>query len=60
LRTNRVMRGVWVDEGSHHLVFRYRPTSVVFGGILSAVGWLVLAVLGIIAISRTVSGKPAG
>jgi membrane protein YfhO len=59
LRTNRVMRGVWVDEGSHRLVFRYRPRSVVFGGLLSCVGWLVLAVLGIIVIARAASGAAA-
>ncbi len=59
LRTNRVMRGVWVDEGSHRLVFRYRPRSVVYGGFLSCVGWLVLAVLGIIAIGRAASGAAA-
>ena len=52
LRTNRVMRGVWLNEGEHRVVFRYRPMSVVYGGVLSAGGWLVLLMWGIISIGR--------
>ncbi len=59
LRANRVMRGVWVGEGEHRLVFRYRPGSVVYGGILSAVGWLLMGLLGIIAIRRRAFVKTA-
>lgn len=50
LRTNRLMRGVWVGEGEHRLVFRYRPMSVVLGGILSCVGWLALGALAMIVL----------
>ncbi len=52
LRTNRIMRGVWVGAGSHRIVFRYQPRSVVWGGILSAAGWLVLGAVGIIHVRR--------
>lgn len=52
LRTNRIMRGVWARAGEHRIVFRYRPECVVWGGILSAACWFLLAVLGIIQIRR--------
>ncbi len=52
LRTNRIMRGVWVKAGEHRIVFHYRPRSVVYGGMVSIAGWFVLAVLGIIQIRR--------
>ena len=52
LRTNRIMRGVWVKAGEHRIVVQYRPRSVVYGGIVSIAGWFVLAVLGIIQIRR--------
>jgi hypothetical protein len=47
LRTNRVMRGVCVPEGKHRVVFRYRPASVAYGGMISLTGWLALAVWGV-------------
>ncbi len=50
LRTNRVMRGVWVEQGKHKLVFRYRPVSVFWGALLSVVGWSVVAGWGIMAL----------
>lgn len=57
LRTNRVMRGVWVGEGEHRLVFRYRPGSVLYGGVLSALAWFVVAMLGIMTVSRACSAS---
>ena len=45
LRTNRVMRGVWLPAGEYDVVFRYRPTSFYVGAVLSAGGWLLLFAL---------------
>lgn len=59
LRTNRVMRGVWVGEGEHRLVFRYRPESVLYAGLLSAIGWLIVAMLGIMVVHRACSAQIA-
>lgn len=45
LRTNRVMRGVWLPAGRCQLLYQYRPSSVVFGGLLSAVGTMLIGLL---------------
>jgi len=62
LRTNRVMRGVWLDAGRHRLVYRYRPASFFLGATLSAAGWAGLALasmaLGIRAMRRPVNRAP--
>ena len=50
LRVDRAMRGAIVPAGSHRLVYTYRPTSVVAGTALSAVG--VLAWLGLMTFGR--------
>ena len=42
LRTNRVMRGVWLPPGSHRLTYAYRPTTFYYGAILSGLGWLMV------------------
>ncbi len=42
LRHNRVMRGVALPAGRHHLVFRYRPAAVVWGGLISVLSGLAL------------------
>ena len=44
LRTNRVLRGVWLPAGEYDIAFRYRPRSFTNGTILSAIGWLALIV----------------
>jgi hypothetical protein len=50
LRTNRVMRGALLPAGTHRLVYRYRPESVIYGGaisglalvaLLAAAGWII-------------------
>jgi hypothetical protein len=46
LRTNRVMRGVWLQPGSHRLVYRYRPASFLVGATIS-----ILASLGLVALA---------
>jgi hypothetical protein len=45
LRTNRILRGVELPVGEYRLDFRYRPTSVYVGAILSAIGWLAFGAL---------------
>ena len=45
LRTNRAMRGALVPAGTHRLVYRYRPKSLLVGGILSAVGLVAFLIL---------------
>ena len=55
LRTNRVMRGVWVEKGVHRLVFRYRPLTVVYGAAVSVLGWFLVGLLAIISLRRVAS-----
>jgi hypothetical protein len=43
MRANRVMRCVALPAGRHHVVFRYRPKSVAWGGLTSGFCWLGLA-----------------
>ena len=38
LRTNRVMRGVLLPAGDHHLEYRFRPVSLIAGALLSVGG----------------------
>jgi hypothetical protein len=40
-----VLRGVVVDAGAHIVEMRYRPLSVVLGGVLSALGFLITGIL---------------
>lgn len=40
LRTNRVMRGVWLPEGRYRVQFVYRPASFRTGAALSGAAWL--------------------
>lgn len=44
LRTNRVMRGVWLEAGKHRLEFRYRPATFRWGAAISGAAWLLGAV----------------
>lgn len=47
VRVEQVMRGAWLPAGQHRLVYRYRPGSVLWGGLLSGLGWSGLAVVGL-------------
>ena len=47
LRVNHVLRGVILPPGEHRVVFRFVPTSLRIGGMLSLVGVIVLVILGI-------------
>jgi hypothetical protein len=42
LRANRLMRGVALRAGPHHLVFRYQPASLQYGACLTLCGGFVL------------------
>jgi hypothetical protein len=42
LRANRVMRGVALPAGRHELVFRYRPQTLFWGGLISLFSWIGL------------------
>ena len=45
LRTNRVMRGVYLQPGKQRIVFSYRPTTVYAGAIVSIAGWIATAIV---------------
>jgi len=47
LRTNRVMRGAWLEAGRHRLTYRYRPARFLWGAWLSGIGWIGLGAVGI-------------
>jgi hypothetical protein len=46
LRANRMMRGVALDAGKHHLVYEYRPRSFALGKVATLVGFVGLMALG--------------
>jgi hypothetical protein len=54
LRTNRAMRGAPLAAGTHHLVFRYSPTSFRVGLPCSAIGIGLLAALGVRAARKSI------
>jgi hypothetical protein len=45
LRTNRVMRGVWLPAGRHTLLYRYQPRSLAVGAALSGLSLLLVGTL---------------
>jgi len=55
LRTNRIMRGVYLPPGKHRIVYSYRPWSFRVGAVLSLLGWGVLLLGGVV---RRTRGKP--
>jgi hypothetical protein len=52
LRTDRVMRGVWLPEGHHLLTYRYRPASFTCGAIISGLAWIGV-IFGLASILRS-------
>jgi len=58
LRTNRIMRGVYLKPGKHRIVFAYRPKTVYAGAIVSAIGWIVLAGAAVYWITKQSSSLP--
>jgi len=57
LRVNGVLRGVFLEPNDHVVSFTYRPAGLLLGGILTAVGWVVVAVLAILGARRRASGS---
>ena len=41
IEVNGAQRGVVIDAGIHKVEMSYRPTSVIAGAILTALGWLL-------------------
>jgi hypothetical protein len=57
-RCNRVMRGTVLPAGEHRLVYRYRPWSIVWGGVVSGVTAVGLAAATVFAwLRRWRAGK---
>ena len=52
LRTNRVMRAVALPAGTHRIVFRYRPKSVLVGAAISGLTTIALTIAAVIALVR--------
>jgi hypothetical protein len=44
-RADHAFRAVWVPEGRHAVDFHYRPMSVVVGGLITALGLVIIGVL---------------
>lgn len=51
LKTDGMFRGVFLDAGTHEVVFEYRPNSLRNGAMLTLVGGVIL--LGLIVVSRS-------
>jgi len=60
VRVNGLLRGVWVNGGAQTVEFRYRPGSVLMGGLLSAISAVVLALLGGLALADVRASHRAG
>lgn len=54
-RTNRVLRGVWLPQGRHRVVFVYRPTAFYVGACLSGAAWLALVGMAAVGFMRHVA-----
>jgi hypothetical protein len=52
LRGDWVFRTVPVTAGSHVVAFRFRPSSLIIGGIISGAGWLAAIGLVVFAVVR--------
>lgn len=59
-RTNRVLRGVWLDAGSHEVEFRYRSVAVLVGGVISACSCCLLGIYGCCCAIRTRTSQLPG
>ncbi len=51
-RSDTIFRTVCVPPGDHVVHFAYRPTSIVIGMAISAVGWLIAGIIVIVALLR--------
>ncbi len=53
LRTYGVLRGTPLPAGNHHLVYRFRPTSLILGAAVSLPAWLAAVVWGVRRVVRS-------
>jgi hypothetical protein len=44
-RANLIFRAVPIEAGAHSVTFEYRPTSFIFGGVISAISLVITLVL---------------
>lgn len=51
LRTNRIMRGIYLPRGRYAIAYRYRPRAFHIGAVVSGCGWFLLLCVA--------AGKPA-
>jgi hypothetical protein len=52
LRTNRVLRGLWLSPGFHRIELRYWPNTFLIGAALSIASWLGTLVLSALSVVR--------
>ena len=52
VRTNRIMRGIWLPAGTHHVTLRYQPLSFYVGSIISLITWTIIGVFAIYRLAR--------
>jgi hypothetical protein len=59
LRTNRVLRGVWLPAGTSEIEMRYQPASFVRGAAISGASWALLIAAGMLVLTRRRRGAKA-
>jgi uncharacterized membrane protein YfhO len=59
LRADWVVRSVQVPAGHHQIEFRFRPNSLVVGGVISGVAWVIAIAAIVIGIARDQRRKKA-
>jgi hypothetical protein len=52
VRTNRIMRGVFLPAGRHRVTFGYRPRSFYWGAAISVIAWGALPIALAIGVGR--------
>ena len=52
VRTNRIMRGIWLPMGTHRISMQYRPLSFIAGGIISLITWITAGVFVLYRVTR--------
>ena len=57
VQAHRVMRGAELPAGRHRLVYRYRPASLIWGGLGSGLGWLAILLWAVVTAYRGGDGR---
>lgn len=52
MRTNRIMRGIWLSAGKHHVTLRYQPLSFYVGSIISLIAWSIIGAFVVYRLAR--------